>query len=289
MLKRRLEDLAGEFVVRLNIYGNATVGLVFSYYLLGEGMKKKSAFTLVELLVVIGIIAILISILLPALSRARDIANNIFCQSNLRQLGLAAMMYTQENNGWLPAEGGAGNPSPWVYSEINAYYPWPLRLSLTSRTIIRCPVLWSAISPNLTDGQWTSLSHYGLNMYMGGYKNGLDANGVPNTGYPWTSMRIKLLKTEKFWYADGPFKPTWGYNVGDNRWDTGGSINFQDGNAMPFTWASTYRIPNGHPNRSANFLMGDGHTENITYAEFAKWPTGNANYGRWKFSGQIKW
>jgi len=66
-------------------------------------MKQRcKGFTLVELLVVIGIIALLISILIPTLGKARNQAQRIKCQANLQQIGQVWHMYANENDGWFP-------------------------------------------------------------------------------------------------------------------------------------------------------------------------------------------
>jgi prepilin-type N-terminal cleavage/methylation domain-containing protein/prepilin-type processing-associated H-X9-DG protein len=65
-------------------------------------MSKKTGFTLVELLVVIGIIALLISILLPSLNKARETANRVKCAANLKQIANGLILYSNENHGQFP-------------------------------------------------------------------------------------------------------------------------------------------------------------------------------------------
>jgi prepilin-type N-terminal cleavage/methylation domain-containing protein/prepilin-type processing-associated H-X9-DG protein len=74
-------------------------------------IRSRRAFTLVELLVVIGVIAVLIGMLLPALARAQRQSKMVKCQSNLRQIGQALVMYAQKWNGWLyPPDLTSGHP-----------------------------------------------------------------------------------------------------------------------------------------------------------------------------------
>ena len=92
----------------------------------GSRPARAGGFTLVELLVVIGIIALLIGILLPTLSTARNSARTVVCGSNLRQLGIGFTLYANGNDGSLPPgstlnSGGTGDWAPFWYDHIMEY------------------------------------------------------------------------------------------------------------------------------------------------------------------------
>ena len=111
-------------------------------------MRRSTAFTLVELLVVIGIIAVMISILMPALTKARRAALQTQCLSNMRQVGIGLQMYTLDYKGKTPPLrcNDPGNGSVLQFGDPTVYAQYPnflgslLAHAQDNRAIFKCPV-----------------------------------------------------------------------------------------------------------------------------------------------------
>jgi prepilin-type N-terminal cleavage/methylation domain-containing protein len=141
--------------------------------------NMSEGFTLVELLVVIGIIALLISILLPALTKAKEQANRVACGSNLRQLGIAMQLYTSDNKGFFPACAAGERPEDWIY--------WQSNRNVNNGPIVKYlgkqfnPALYRCKSDVISPGRAYKYS-FTINYNMTGW---------PHPGPAWTRVPIK--------------------------------------------------------------------------------------------------
>ena len=119
-----------------------------------SGRKQRNGFTLVELLVVISIIAMLLAILMPSLSKARQIAKRMICKSNLKQLAMGWHMFLEDNDqyfyqgvnanltygGWRGIKGEPPRPGWPADRPLNPYFDLPTDLESESGTeVFRCP------------------------------------------------------------------------------------------------------------------------------------------------------
>jgi prepilin-type N-terminal cleavage/methylation domain-containing protein/prepilin-type processing-associated H-X9-DG protein len=162
--------------------------------------QLKKGFTLIELLVVISIIALLMSIMMPALSRARESARGVVCKSNLKQLTLAASLWAQDNDGWSLPQcwswgdrlGTQENPGRHIYTSLRPYTSSDRH---SERNVYACPSAANIPFYYNTETDANRRITYGTNLYMT-LNYGISPTGVPEgpKGFPFGERNVYFEK-----------------------------------------------------------------------------------------------
>jgi prepilin-type N-terminal cleavage/methylation domain-containing protein/prepilin-type processing-associated H-X9-DG protein len=252
----------------------------------------KRGFTLVELLVVIGIIALLIALLMPALNKARKAAQAVVCMSNLRQLGLALNMYSNDSKDALMPDGY------WTYD-----YPSGVQ---TPR--------------DLHYWQWAILGYLGRQRVS---NYGIDFAGPASTVVTYLAV-FDCPSTDHLWVAGGPyddfsyqssFFPRCGYGMNDGINETFAAygtparrrsevhrpsrflvladsryLNLHETGADGRDIYPTYPpVAGWRHSDGCNVLLLDGHVEYSKYVKWngGAWPRGSLHHDGGKYNWSV--
>ncbi|OGV38342.1 MAG: hypothetical protein A2020_08165 [Lentisphaerae bacterium GWF2_45_14] len=232
----------------MNNYSPGDTQIVCTAELVGCKLFRIKCFTLIELLVVISIIAMLASMLLPALGKAKEQAKKIACAGNLKQLAAVVTMYAQDNGGWSPYAYNTAMPNEYMtyYGLLNTN-GYVKDVKWGQSNFFSCPAGPIPSNPWYVYGLRCNFQTpaKGFNIL----KSNIDVkNIVPASTKYWTPSSFIILGDSRYYLNDKQY-----LRIDDNSW--GGAAG---------GYANMRHIGSG------NFAFVDGHVQGIKGLELIK-------------------
>ena len=192
-----------------------------------DNRQLRHGFSLIELLVVIAIISLLVSILLPLLSRAKELARRVVCSTNMRQVGIGFTMYISDWQGWFPVIRDASHQYYWSDKIHDPY--------VNDAKVFHCPAVPDRIfTPDVIYG--SDPMAYGMSWKLGGGPSvGYDRHKLTQITQPFETVLLGENNSYHHGYGVHNIESVpWGL-PDDNRHGGESNILFVDGHVAPFT------------------------------------------------------